>query len=309
MQTLNLHSIIIHLRSNLNKNNTQNVPVISLFTFFFCFLPPSRWNSSFLCFVKAATAHFLIFFNVHLLSPENNFNQKFSLSSFRAAPKQLTYKWWSQTWWRVQISRNSAWDIWAREKRQSTVVSLPSFMLFRVEREQAALLPDVWKWRRLWSIRSIVSARTSAVVQFALSFFHCAFITRSSVVKLFVMFLSVGLWSGSCKLSTSLKLNSRASRGKSLFKFPENVPFFQFKFSSSLKPVSQFVIPPITPPPSSSPMRRESSSEPSPKRLRLYDASSANHEAQPSSNLINNVFNSFETLENAEHRPQPTEVK
>jgi len=82
----------------------------------------------------------------------------------------------------------------------------------------------------------------------------------------------------------------------------------------TLKPVPQFVIPPINGPPSSasSNSRREtssSSSEPSPKRLRLDDeSSSVNNEAQHSS-LINNVINALvnDQLENAQ-QPRTAEV-
>jgi len=81
----------------------------------------------------------------------------------------------------------------------------------------------------------------------------------------------------------------------------------------SLKPVPQFVIPPINAaPPTSSPSsnkRRESSSEPSePKRLRLDDDSSVNHEAQHSV-MINNVIHALvnDQLESAQ-QPRPTEV-
>lgn len=73
----------------------------------------------------------------------------------------------------------------------------------------------------------------------------------------------------------------------------------------SLKPVPQFVIPPINGPPMSSPSSNTRSgaspSEPPPKRLRLDESESPNHEAQHST-VINNVINALvtEQLENAQ---------
>jgi hypothetical protein len=75
----------------------------------------------------------------------------------------------------------------------------------------------------------------------------------------------------------------------------------------TLKPVPQFVIPPINAPPTSSTSSNRgresssSSSEPAPKRLRLDDESSVNHEAQHST-MINNVINALvnDQLENAQ---------
>ncbi|CRL02310.1 CLUMA_CG015381, isoform A [Clunio marinus] len=68
----------------------------------------------------------------------------------------------------------------------------------------------------------------------------------------------------------------------------------------SLKPVPQFVIPPINNPPPSSVRREENSSEPSPKRMRLENDSSVNNEAQQHklSSMIKNKFISAESIEN-----------
>lgn len=74
----------------------------------------------------------------------------------------------------------------------------------------------------------------------------------------------------------------------------------------SLKPVPQFVIPPITAPPSST--DNSSPSEPSPKRLRLDDESaSLNHEAQHSI-IINNVVNALVTPVQDAQQPRTIEI-
>jgi len=82
----------------------------------------------------------------------------------------------------------------------------------------------------------------------------------------------------------------------------------------SLKPVPQFVIPPITNTPTPSSITRSESSssslEPAPKRLRLSDeSSSSDHEAQQHSIKINNVINALvdDQLRNAQP-PRTTEV-
>lgn len=74
-----------------------------------------------------------------------------------------------------------------------------------------------------------------------------------------------------------------------------------------MKPVPQFVIPPINVATPASNKRRESSSEPSePKRLRLDDeTSSVNHEAQHSVMIIKP--SGSEPLENAQ-QSRSTEV-
>lgn len=162
-----------------------------------------------------------------------------SFLAFRAAPKQLTYKWWFLTWWRMQISRNSAWDTWARERRLSIDASTPSFMPSTVERAQAALLPDVRRWRESSSIRELVNARRRIFedVQFALNSCRCAFIIRNSVVRAFAMFRFAGSWNGSFKLLMNRKLNSKASRGENLslhYVVNNSSWFFQLKARFSI---------------------------------------------------------------------------
>lgn len=81
------------------------------------------------------------------------------------------------------------------------------------------------------------------------------------------------------------------------------IGYFMFR---SLKPVPQFVIPPITAPPSST--DNSSPSEPSPKRLRLDDESaSLNHEAQHSI-IINNVVNALVTPVQDAQQPRTIEI-
>lgn len=233
---------------------------------------------------------------------------------FRAAQKLVIYKRWSRRWWRLQINRNSVWDTWVQEKRPSTVASPHSFTHSTAKKEQLALLPDVKKWNESLSIQEHAKGKrpTSVDAQSALSWCLCAFIIRSYVVKLFATFLSVGSWNASYKLLTNNKPSSKAFKGRRE-RF-HSTTFTQITlFDFSLKPVPQFVIPPIHPPSSSpsSDSRRENNSsahsEPSPKRLRLDDeTSSINHEAQHSV-LINNVINALVTdqLENAQ-QPRST---
>lgn len=183
------------------------------------------------------------------------------------------------------------------------------------ETERHVPRPDVKRWSESSSIRRLAKGKrptTFGDVQFALSWWVCAFIIRSFAVNRCVMFLSVESWSESCKLLMSIKLNSRTFKGEHLCVQCHETMFLTQFLDRSLKPVPQFVIPPInvaTPTPSSN-KRRDSSSEPSePKRIRLDDeTSSPNHEAQHS-DMINTVINALvnNQLENAQ-QPRSTEV-
>lgn len=205
---------------------------------------------------------------------------------------------------------SSAWDTSAHERRPSTGALRPSSTLSTAEWEQLVPLLDVKRWSESSSIRELVKERlpaTSAAVPSARSWCRCAFIIRSSADRAPVVFLSVESWSVSCKLSTNSKFSSKASRGElhDRQRNPRTNASSNFLFFS-LKPVPQFVIPPINVAPPSTPsstIRRESSAEPSPKRLRLdEEPSSIHHEAQHSV-MINNVINALESA-----RPSPTEV-
>lgn len=243
----------------------------------------------------------------------------FCLEIFRVAQKLVIYKRWSRRWWRLQINRSSVWDTWARGKRQSTGALPRSSTRSTAEKGQLALLPDVKRWNESLSIREHAKGRrpTFGDAPSARSSCPCAFIIRNCAVRQCVTFLSAASWSASYKLSTNNKLSSKAFKGDDE-KLPlsnELTDLTCVHFSHfSLKPVSQFVIPPINPP-SSSPStdsRRDSNSstsseQRSPKRLRLDDESSSiNHEAQHSV-MINNVINALVTdqLENAQ-QPRST---
>lgn len=218
---------------------------------------------------------------------------------FRAVQKLAIYKRWSQKWWRQRISTSSVFDTSAREKKPSTGASPLWFMRWTVEKEQFALRPDVRRWSELLSIQGLAKEKrpTFVDVRFALNWCRCAFITPSSVVKVSAKCHFAGSWNASFKLSMNIKLISRTCKGEILHCYFHN--YFLTRFHFSLKPVPQFVIPPIAPMQRSSTslsniVSRESSSppsEPSPKRLRLDEHSilinsgnNALRNAQPAQN-------------------------
>lgn len=208
---------------------------------------------------------------------------------------------------------SNAWGTSARGKRASHGAYHLWFMRSTVEKEQLAPRPDVSRWSVSLSIRERAKERrrTSVAAPSAPNWCPCAFIIRSSAVSLCAMFRSVGSWSASCKLFLSIKPNSWAFKGEISLVQSLN-DYWRFRFS--LKPVPQFVIPPITTTPTSSSITRSESSssslEPAPKRLRLSDeSSSSDHEAQQHSIKINNVINALvnDQLRNAQP-PRTAEV-
>lgn len=124
------------------------------------------------------------------------------LCIFRAALKLATYKWWFRKWWKLLINTNSVSDMWVLEKKLSIDAWLRSFTLLTVEKEPTVPLPDVLKWNELSTIRERAKENrpTFVDVQSARSWCRCAFIIRSFVVRLYVMFHFVGSWNESYKL-------------------------------------------------------------------------------------------------------------
>lgn len=137
-------------------------------------------------------------------------------SLYRADPNQATCRPWSLKWWRLPTSMSNAWDTSARGKRASHGAYRLWSMRSTVEKEQLAPRPDVSRWSVSLSIRERAKERrqTSVAAPSAPNWCPCAFIIRSSAANLCVVFRSVGSWSESCKLLSSIKLNSRAFKGE-----------------------------------------------------------------------------------------------